>query len=244
MKQPYIYTLPQQFIDDAAVPMHWKLYAIINGFWISAKPVFASNAFFAKNLKCSERYVRDCLEKLEAMEVITREGQSQNRRIVPGSARGGTSSSSQFRGGGTSSSTRAEPAVPHTSDSISDRVIPEAKASVNSQDSSEGDSSGRITRAVDDYGMPIEDPVPQKKAGVNDMYWELLRWSETKRGQKFMNPRKQFKAFGLARKMGLRPSQLTARYEEFEIDKFRIEHGFDWMDVAMSFDKRPAHETR
>lgn len=110
-RQPYIYTLPEQFINDSAVPLHWKLYTIINGFWISGKPVFASNAFFAEKLKCSERHIRSCLEKLEEMNLLERTGKSQNRTIVP---KGGSGSSYQD---GTDSSVRAEPAVPHISDS-------------------------------------------------------------------------------------------------------------------------------
>lgn len=116
-RQPYIYTLPEQFIEDKAVPRHWKLYALINGFWIAGKPVFASNGFFAEKLKCSERYVRECLETLEEMGVLRRIGKSQNRTIIPG---GGTSSSGQ---GGTASSVREEPVVPHISVSNSDSLI-------------------------------------------------------------------------------------------------------------------------
>lgn len=107
-------------MTDPTVPMHWKLYALINGFWIAGKPVFASNAFFAEKLGCSERYVRDCLSKLEEIGVVLREGKSQNRRIVPAARveEGGTGSSAQ---GGTSGSVREEPAVPHIS--VSNSVI-------------------------------------------------------------------------------------------------------------------------
>lgn len=127
-KQPHIYTLPEQFMKDDTVPMHWKLYAIINGFWVSARPVFASNKFFSEKLGCSERYVRDCLEKLEQMGILDRVGKSQHRRIVP---KGGAVSSAHDPKGGTSSSAGAEPAVPHISDSNSVRESRAAKAAVS-----------------------------------------------------------------------------------------------------------------
>lgn len=119
MKQPHIYTLPERFLKDPAVPLRWKLYTILNGFWISGKPVFASNAWFAEKLGCSDRHVRDCLLELEKMYLITRHGASQKRRIIPGGHGGGTEGSSQ---GGTHSVVRAEPRVPHIADSIADRL--------------------------------------------------------------------------------------------------------------------------
>jgi len=119
MKQPHIYTLPERFLKDPAVPLRWKLYTILNGFWISGKPVFASNAWFAEKLGCSDRHVRDCLLELEKMYLITRHGASQKRRIIPGGHGGGTESSYQ---GGTPSVARAEPRVPHIADSIADRL--------------------------------------------------------------------------------------------------------------------------
>lgn len=127
-RQPYTYTLPEQFMNDPTVPMHWKLYALINGFWIGGKSVFASNAYFAEKLGCSERYVRECLSVLENLGVLNREGRSQNRRIVPASRveEGGTSSSYQ---GGTNSSVRAEPTVPHSSVSSSVSILSEVETS-------------------------------------------------------------------------------------------------------------------
>lgn len=113
MRQPYIYTLPEQFIEDPAVPLHWKLYTLINGFWIAGKPVFASNAYFAEKLKCSERYIQMCLEKLEGMNLLERVGKSQNRTIVP------KGTNQQFVEGRTGSSVRDEPTVHHISDSSS-----------------------------------------------------------------------------------------------------------------------------
>lgn len=128
MKQPHIYTLPERFIKDPSVPLRWKLYTIINGFWISGKPVFASNEFFAVKLGCSPRHIRDCLAELEKMYLITRHGSSQKRRIIPGGH--GVPPEDEGRnpellGGGTGSSAREEPRAPHIADSIADSLTGE-----------------------------------------------------------------------------------------------------------------------
>lgn len=114
--QPFIYTLPEQFIEDKSVPLHWKLYTIVNGFWISGRPVFASNTYFAEKLRCTERNVQLCLAKLEEMGLLERIGQSQNRTIVPA---GGRTAASW--GGEATVRGRDEATVRHISDSnISD----------------------------------------------------------------------------------------------------------------------------
>ncbi len=123
MTQPYIYTLPEQFILDKSVPMRWKLYALINGFWVSGKKVFASNHFFADKLGCTERHIQNCLEELENLGVLERIGVSQNRTIVP------KGTNPAFVGGRTGSSKGDEPSVRHISDSISDSYFGEADAS-------------------------------------------------------------------------------------------------------------------
>lgn len=110
--KPYIYTLPQQFIEDPSVPMHWKLYTLINGFWISGKQVFASNEWFAGQLGCSERNVQKCMKKLEELDLLERIGESQNRTIIPSRGRTGSSWGDELTVRG-----RGELPVRHTSDS-------------------------------------------------------------------------------------------------------------------------------
>jgi hypothetical protein len=113
-RQPYIYTLPEQFLLDKSVPMRWKLFSLINGFWLSGKRVFASNAFFAEKLGCTERHIQTCLEQLEREGVLERIGVSQNRTIVP------VGTNSGFVGGRTGSSKGDDPRVRHISESISE----------------------------------------------------------------------------------------------------------------------------
>jgi hypothetical protein len=81
--QGYVYTLPEQFIEDTSVPFRWKLFALINGFWLSGRPVFASNSFFAEKIGCGERHIQRSLDNLEKMHLIQRAGDAKHRRIVP-----------------------------------------------------------------------------------------------------------------------------------------------------------------
>ena len=82
------------------------------------------------------------------------------------------------------------------------------------------------------------EKVTTKKTNLNKVYWELLEWGEKRRGFKFMNVKKQFKGFSIARENKIQPNQITERWKEFENDKFRIEKGFDFFDIVISFDKK------
>lgn len=81
----------------------------------------------------------------------------------------------------------------------------------------------------------------KSKEKVSDAYWEILHWAEDRRKKKFMaiTVKKQFKAFKIARESGIMPHQLKARWREFEDDAFRQKIGWDWMDVVLSFNKKP-----
>ena len=83
----------------------------------------------------------------------------------------------------------------------------------------------------------IARPKPVK--GVNEAYWNLLHWSENRRKDfKFINVKKQFKAFKIARENKINPPDLQAKWIEFEKDKFCNTKGFDWMDIIMQMDKK------
>lgn len=76
--------MPQQFMDDQSVPVRWRLYGVINGFWIGGKSVYASNNWLSKQLQCSERQISRALEELEKMGLITRNIEGYKRLILPG----------------------------------------------------------------------------------------------------------------------------------------------------------------
>lgn len=116
MEGNYVYTLPEQFLEDSSVPFRWKLYALLNGFWISGKEVFASNEWIAKKLKCSERQVQRTIKELEDLGLLSRQGVSQNRRIMPGTT-------PAVVGGRRQKAQGDDASRPHISDSIADNII-------------------------------------------------------------------------------------------------------------------------
>lgn len=79
-----IYTLPEAFINDESVPAKWRLYGMINGFWVNGLTVYAGNTYFATKLNCSERNVRMALEELEVLGLVRREIAGHSREIFPG----------------------------------------------------------------------------------------------------------------------------------------------------------------
>ena len=68
-------------MSDNSVPVHWRLWALCNGFWINNKDVYATNAWLAKQLKCSERMITEAVAKLEKIGVIVC-ARSRNSRIM------------------------------------------------------------------------------------------------------------------------------------------------------------------
>lgn len=82
--------------------------------------------------------------------------------------------------------------------------------------------------------------VEVKGKSTNEKFWDLLKWAEERRGSKFLKSsvKKQFKAMSIAKQEEISINRLKGRWAEFEVDKFRIEHGFDWMDVVLSFNKK------
>ena len=81
-----IYTMPEQFMEDSSVPVLWRLYGMLNGFWVNGLTVYAANKYFSEKLKCSERTVRMSLELLEKKGLVRREVSGYKRTIYPGGA--------------------------------------------------------------------------------------------------------------------------------------------------------------
>jgi len=79
-----IYTLPEAFINDESVPVKWRLYGIINGFWVNGLTVYAANKYFCDKLGCAERTVSYALAELEKDNLVKREVIGHHRTIFPG----------------------------------------------------------------------------------------------------------------------------------------------------------------
>lgn len=114
------YTMPQQFIEDKNVALKWKLYAYLNGFWISGKTVYATNDHLRRQFQCSERAIQSALKELEHIDLITRDIKGLSRYILPGGIKGRSPASppheAQLHQGD-------EAQLHHISDSISDNKL-------------------------------------------------------------------------------------------------------------------------
>lgn len=67
----------------------------------------------------------------------------------------------------------------------------------------------------------------------------LLKWAEDRRGQKFTNIPKQYRAMKLMRLAGVKVEDIKSRWEELEGQKFYSANGVDFMTVSSSFDRKP-----
>lgn len=81
-----------------------------------------------------------------------------------------------------------------------------------------------------------EDTERPKKLPKDEKALSLCGWAETRRGFKFTSTASQLGAIGRAKRAGITPTRLKARWEELEGETWR--NGFDWVDVVKSFDKR------
>lgn len=83
LKVPYTYTLPQQFIEDTEVPTRWRVWAVINGFFIGGQYCWASNEWIAKQVKAHKDTVSNAVKELELLKIIKCRRGARSREIYP-----------------------------------------------------------------------------------------------------------------------------------------------------------------
>jgi len=76
------------------------------------------------------------------------------------------------------------------------------------------------------------------KTNMNKVYKSLTDWASDRRGSSFVNILKQYKALATLREAGINPNEIKNRWAEMEEDKFWSQNGFDFTNVANSFDKK------
>lgn len=124
--------MPEGFLKDETIGVKWKIYAIVNGFWVSGKTCWGGNKFFAEQLGVSERQIRNGMNQLEEDGYIRREIKGNIRYVYP--AGKVVEAEVPVPRGGTPASAEAEVPVPHISDSISVNTISESPIRVESED--------------------------------------------------------------------------------------------------------------
>lgn len=169
--------MPEAFLKDKSVPVKWKLYGLINGFWINGLTVYAANKFFADKLGCSERMVRSALEELEKESLLRREISGYKRTILPAGRI--EEAETPLPGGGSPTSAQAEtPLPPNASNNASNKNTPSSW------------KAEEIVMAPDPDAAPEKKPriVPSSPTEVLNFWNALPDWRATGKRIKPNNP--------------------------------------------------------
>lgn len=112
--------MPEAFAKDQDVPARWRIWAVINGFFLNRKKCWASNEWLGEQIRAHKDTVSQGVKELEDMGVITCERTRRTRLIAPVlSSEIGTNAYQEE--GSTPISDRSERLS--NSDSISDNLI-------------------------------------------------------------------------------------------------------------------------
>ena len=230
MKQPYIYTLPEAFIKDTEVPTRWRVWAVVNGFFVGGKKCWASNEWIGEQVKAHKDTVSQAVKELEALGYFLCERTARTRLISPGNP----------PMIGTDTYLRS------VSTPISDRHERLSTSVSNSEKNTSASEDGRRAAILPTFGGEAyqEEKTVQAVSKISAKeklaYLPLVRWAEAERGFPFLTTEvgKQLKALKLAKQNGLTALELKERWNEFTEDKFWSVKGFDWMNVVQDFNKR------
>lgn len=126
--------------------------------------------------------------------------------------------------------------TPHTKETLTKEIIlaSSKKMSKESKINMRNVDSDTIEEVITLDG----DKVDVQPKGVAGAMRNLLKWGEDRRQKKFVNYPKQYKAMKLMKVANISPTQIKDRWVELEGEKYWRDRGFDFMDVASSFDKR------
>lgn len=83
VREPYSYTLPEKFLTDQEVPARWRVWAVINGFFINTGSCWASNEWISKRIGAHKDTVSQAVKELEEMKVISCKRGARSRLIYP-----------------------------------------------------------------------------------------------------------------------------------------------------------------
>lgn len=213
--------MPEAFMQDDNVALHWKLYAIVNGFWISGKPVFASNSWFAEKLGCSERNIPLCFKKLEDMGLLKREvsGNHRQRTIVPtGIISTDSQDEAQLQGG---DEAQLHPPMKPSFTPISVSNISKSIITANAE------------KNEDLEIQPDEDYTPSKKWGyqkkpVDQNAKRILQRAEKEFGFKSVTPAKEMGHIAAMVAAGYTQEQIFGKVRELQRDEYWFSKGLNF----------------
>lgn len=79
----HIYVLPEAFLLDQNVPARWRVWAIINGFFVNGEKCWASNEWIGEKIKSHKDTVSKAVKELEALGIISCKRTRRTRTITP-----------------------------------------------------------------------------------------------------------------------------------------------------------------
>jgi hypothetical protein len=80
---PRTYTLPETFLKDQAVPVRWRIWAVINGFFVNGQKCWASNEWLGERVGAHKDSVSQAVKELEDMRSVRCERTRRTRLISP-----------------------------------------------------------------------------------------------------------------------------------------------------------------
>lgn len=83
-KQHYTYTMPEAFVKDPSVPARWRVYGVLNGFFVNNKQCWASNEWIGKAIGAHKDTVSQAVKELELLQLINCERTKASRVINRG----------------------------------------------------------------------------------------------------------------------------------------------------------------
>lgn len=245
--------------DDKLRPLDGYVYGAIYALNALENGCIASNDYIAKMLNCSTVAVKKGLQRLEERGYIKRLFDAKDpqirKTIVPliKFGRGDTSVSggvdTLVPEGGIQvypidikdykeSYAHSAHSEPHARKSSLKVLHPTGKIKVNNKiKSMRNIQSDEDSYAIDvDTGETTEIEKRILKGGKTVA--ELLKWSEERRGSRFVQRAKQVLAICRMKAAKIAPDVVKDRWLELEEDKYWSVKGFDWTTVANSFDKK------
>ncbi len=236
MNQAYFAVLPANVRYDKSLNAQTKLlYAEITALCSKEGYCWATNAYFAEFFNVEERTIQRWLEHLKEKDYIFVEIlEGKLRRIYIDHDKNVVVTTTKM----SCSPYNKKNIIPEPE---SPEAIGLSFDPMQTHDPRKFDSDYETT--VDQDGRPIDlidiqDDKRVFKVKYKDMV-DLLLWAEKRRGQKFVNFKKQFLAMGKMAGVPIFPNQIKDRWCELEDDPYWQEKGFDFMNVASSFDKKP-----
>lgn len=230
MRQPYIYTLPEQFLKDTRVPACWRIYSLMNGFFVSGKVFYGTNEWIEHQIGIKQWAISKGISELVQFGLIECEGRESKHRVCRP----------------TGKVIITQPSEMSLGNLVLNRNQPSAKSLHNSDSISEieKDTANAGIYRIEKENSDREDSFPYRRASLprqaREAYAAMVKWAEEERGFPFLKTAvlKQYKAFKIAKENGIKAVDLKERWQEMAEDKFWSKSGFDWMNVVESFNKK------